>query len=344
MYLLLTANFCKHNVGDLELLSGGISIFVIGVIINTKSLSFFIKKKDFFNLLKEIKNLNKQFDISNTYAKIELEKNNLFLGQFFKVFYFFAFSTLVVYAIIPTIDYLWQIHVKLNNQAKRYLPLNFKFPIVDDSESPYHEICTVISTMLGTAAVTFLTGLDCIFLVVSSNLKTHFEILQDKFRNSRFDDPSHNISSLKSLVLYHIKLLELTDSLNNTFKEIIFGQIVLTAVQMCLILFQILQFSENLNLFNALPNYCFFMAILLEFFMYCYGGQLITNESFNVSLAIQESSWYNLRADERAFVLIMMARTQKPLHITSGVFVASLDTFGVILKTACSYVTFMRSF
>lgn len=168
------------------------------------------------------------------------------------------------------------------------------------------------------------------FLVVSSNIKTHFKILQYKFRTSRFDDPKGNLSHLKILVLYHLRLLELTDSLNETFKEIIFGQIVLTAMQMCLILFQILQFSADLNLFNALPNYCFFMAVLLEFFMYCYGGQCITSESFNVSIAIQESCWYNLHSSDRTVILIMMAKTQKTLHITSGVFIASLDTFTAV--------------
>lgn len=54
---------------------------------------------------------------------------------------------------------------------------------------------------------------------------------------------------------------------------------------------------------------------------------MIASESFNVSLAIQESSWYVLKPNDRCTILVMMVRAQKPLIITSGLFDASLNMF-----------------
>lgn len=168
---------------------------------------------------------------------------------------------------------------------------------------------------------------DNIFFQVSLNISTHFEVLQQNLRNLSYENPMENLQQLKNLIPYHVKLLDLTYSLNQNFTVIIYWQLVFTAIQMCLAIFQILEHSSVENLFHVIPNYCFFSAAIGQTFLYCYGGDAITNASFNVNFAIQESGWYNLPPSDRIHILIIMTRVQKPLVITSAGFIVSFKTF-----------------
>lgn len=161
-----------------------------------------------------------------------------------------------------------------------------------------------------------------VFIYSSLNIKTHFEILQYKIRTNNW---SHTSYELKDLVNYHVKVLDLADSLNSIFKEMFFVQTVLITCQICLLIFQLLEVSKHV--LERIPDFGFLSVQTTEYFLFCYGGELITFESFNVSVAIQESSWYYLKPSYRKVLLLMMVRAQKPLYFSGIVLVASMKTF-----------------
>lgn len=80
-----------------------------------------------------------------------------------------------------------------------------RFPFVDDSRSPLNEICTLLTVPLAYLWVVMLLNFDNIFLIAAMNIKSHFEILQHKFRSEGFDSVKSGMS-LRGLIQYHIML------------------------------------------------------------------------------------------------------------------------------------------
>lgn len=166
---------------------------------------------------------------------------------------------------------------------------------------------------------------NSMYIIAVMTIKTHFQILQHQLRTILFTRSREDSFHLRNLIEYHVEILDLTDSVNKLFHIIFFTQTTLTTLQICLTIFQILELSDSF--ITTLPSSCLLVMVFIELFVFCYGGEVITSESFNVSLAIQESCWYDLRPNDRSTILVMMARAQKPLIITSGLFDASLSMF-----------------
>lgn len=56
-YVILCGNFCRHNINNMEKLISGVSLFIVGVMTEVKTLTFCVKKKAFFNLMQDIRNI-----------------------------------------------------------------------------------------------------------------------------------------------------------------------------------------------------------------------------------------------------------------------------------------------
>lgn len=188
----------------------------------------------------------------------------------------------------------------------------FRFPLIDESETPYHEVCTLISAILGGLAVLWIISMNNLFIIISLNVKTQFQILQNIFKTTRFEESN----LIKKLIIYHLTILDITKSLNDAFKYIFFFQTLLTAVQISLIMFQFLVHFKLENIFDAIPNFMYIIALLMDFFIYCYGGSSITEESLQLSFAIPQSEWFGISNSDKMLLKFMIARSQqwKYLH------------------------------
>lgn len=77
------------------------------------------------------------------------------------------------------------------------------------------------------------------------------------------------------------------------------------------------------------------MTIIIQLFIYAYGGQLVKDKSSSVAELI-----YEMDKD----LVKIIARAQKASEIGAGFYVADLVTFSSILRSAASLITLLRSF
>lgn len=171
---------------------------------------------------------------------------------------------------------------------------------------------------------------NSILVIVAAHIKTKFEILGNTLKNEKFQYPNRNYQVLRNYCIFHQKLISISDILNEVFKPIFFIQMILAVLQMCTVFFQVLELSDTLNLLKKISYYSYIICVIIECFAYCCAGQFITDESFNISFAIQQSSWYNLNRFDRKILIIILARAQNALEFSSGPFVASFKTFLIV--------------
>lgn len=70
-----------------------------------------------------------------------------------------------------------------------------------------------------------------------------------------------------------------------------------------------------------MQNMFYWCDIAVQVLIYCYFGDEVTEEAANVSKAITEMDWTDASKSSRKALVLVIARSQKPLYMTAGGFV-----------------------
>jgi odorant receptor len=164
-------------------------------------------------------------------------------------------------------------------------------------------------------------GIDLLFSGFFLNVCAHFDILRESFDGDK-----------KKFIRNHHKILDIADELNRLYRPIIFFIHLITSMVLCVIGFQLVvheAFSERFE------HVTFGLTIIIQLFIYSYGGQLIMDKSSSVADDLYEI--------DKDFVAIIQ-RAQKPSMIEAGFYKASLPLFTTIMNSAASLITILKSF
>lgn len=116
------------------------------------------------------------------------------------------------------------------------------------------------------------------------------------------------------------------------FKPIVFDQLLTTNMLLCVIGFQLVEIQ---GFFEKLTAAFFGVAVIVELFVYAFGGQIILNKSSEIG-----SQLYDMDKE----VVMVIAKAQQPLIIKAWLYEANLPTFTAILNSAASLITILKSF
>lgn len=87
-------------------------------------------------------------------------------------------------------------------------------------------------------------SVDGLFVLFTTNLRGHFVALQYFIETNTFDKSDALLQrELRIYVQYHVRLLDLSQSVQHIFKPIIFGQFLMTSLQVCVIIYQLVTVS-----------------------------------------------------------------------------------------------------
>lgn len=164
-------------------------------------------------------------------------------------------------------------------------------------------------------------AVDSLFFGFCLNLCAHFDILRK----------SSNEIDKSDFIKYHQKILNLSADLNNLVKPVVLTQFLISSLLLCVIGFQLVMVE---SVFKKIVALVFGCAIIIQLFVYSFGGQQIMDKSLSVALEI-----YQLDKDYRLIIL----RSQRALKIQAGFYHACLPTFRAILSSAASLMTLLKS-
>jgi hypothetical protein len=180
----------------------------------------------------------------------------------------------------------------------------------------WFEFCRSFQAFFG-----FQVGVDTFFFSCCLNISTHFDILRESFDGDK-----------KKFVEKHLELLNLVKDLNELFNEVVFCQFLLSSLQLCVLGFQVVIVESIAGL--IVPA-VYGLTIIIQLFVYSFGGQLIVNSSDAIS-----ENLYEVDRD----LILMIARPQKSTMIKSVFFTADLPSFLSIMRFTGSLITMLKSF
>ncbi|XP_003494119.1 odorant receptor 4-like [Bombus impatiens] len=247
------------------------------------------------------------------------------------------------------------------NKSERILPFNvwLNLPV---SISPYYEIGFLIQTIsLYYIAVSYFC-FDNVFCILAVHLTGQFRIL--RYRFAKLCDMEHQITEedtglmitkhvhtfyeqLKLYIRQHQTLIDFCNRLEDVYTMLIFGQVLVFSVLICLFAYQGLVVAapfarRSIFVFLLVGS----MALL---FMFTYSCDGVIEHSEKVAIGAYSALWTIMPMNKpgrmlRNDLIMVIERSRRVCCLTANnFFPVSLETYTTILSTAVSYFTLLRN-
>ncbi|CAK9813035.1 Odorant receptor Or1 [Anthophora plagiata] len=140
---------------------------------------------------------------------------------------------------------------------------------------------------------------------------------------------------LGNFVEYHLEVYKFTQTVNTVFQYMIFLQFSISSTVLCLSIYKM----STIDPFSMNFVWCasYLCCMLTQVYLYCWFGNEVTLKSEKVGDAIYEMDWTTLPTDMRKDLLLIIARSRRPVKMTSGhIVVLSAKSFMSIMKITYS--------
>ncbi|XP_023245330.1 uncharacterized protein LOC106646755 [Copidosoma floridanum] len=136
-------------------------------------------------------------------------------------------------------------------------------------------------------------------------------------------------------VRHHLLIFKLADDINSIFAPVIGVQFCLSSIVMCTTIY-LLSFKDN-NGIELIFLIMYLISMIVEFFMYCWFGNEVTEKSLEFSLSVSKMNWAELNTKSLQELLIMMIRSTSPILLSCGPLITlSLESFMKMIKLSYS--------
>ncbi|XP_066584775.1 odorant receptor 10-like isoform X2 [Prorops nasuta] len=243
----------------------------------------------------------------------------------------------------------------------RRLPMEGWYPL-NVTASPAYEVISMhqglsvfIACFHNVAIDTFVTGLLTVACCQLKLLQWNLTLVHD---DEEQEPPSSNVNKLlvaprvRRQIIYNKfkKCLEhsniiykFTRNIQSTFGTVIFIQLFVNCIIICLIAFHISQMKIYIPsvLIGMLTYMC---CMTYQIFIYCWHGNELHLHAMDLALANYSCNWFESTNEFKRALQIMMIRTQRPLRLSAGnIMVLNLNTFMGIIRTSYSIFTVLQS-
>ncbi|XP_036141371.1 uncharacterized protein LOC105831969 [Monomorium pharaonis] len=182
---------------------------------------------------------------------------------------------------------------------------------------------------LSSTLLTCCVGFTVITILHTSG---QIEILCDALRDIFLEKNNQQISfSVKELISKHQKIIIFSDKIERIFSYIALVEFLASILLTCCVGFTVI----TVTLLKAIV---FYIAALIEAFIFCFCGEYLSSKSKMISDAAYKSIWYDFKPNDSKLILLIILRSQKRLTITAGrIMDLSLEGFTNIMKASVSY-------
>ncbi|XP_076382694.1 odorant receptor 13a-like isoform X2 [Megalopta genalis] len=325
------------------------------LIVLCKACVLHIKKKQFTELLAYSENhfWHTNYDACET---VFLEECKKLCTAIICLFNFLAQSTSFSYIIEPIVVYFD------TNASVRKLPINM---YMDFLLKPYiYELTFLFQTVsLAAYGIGYLC-VDNVMYITNYHAAAQFRILQyriscitDLINTEKFSAASgsvpdctadHCYTKFKECIRQHQMLIVYYNKVDQFFAIIVFVQILLFSLMLCLDGYLMLQ--DGGSPYRRMVFTIHISGCIFQLLMFTYSCDCVLQESMQVAESFYSIQWPVLPMNNSGEMLrtdmrLALIRARVPCCLTAGgFFTVSLETYTKVLSTAVSYFTLLRDY
>ncbi|XP_063978285.1 odorant receptor 46a-like [Diachasmimorpha longicaudata] len=238
----------------------------------------------------------------------------------------------------------------IRDMPRRQLLFKARYPFDDSASVGYwvSYIHQLYSHYMGAVVnMTFDTFVSALMLATSAQLevlKYRFVMMPSVMENERSGigckGDSEEIEKMETKYLgnhtnHHLAIFEFSKMTNDTFTGSIFLQYCASSLVLCVSVFTLTQLKPLSKEFNSLLMYV--GCMLVQIFIFCDAANDVTIRSETMAEGIYKMDWTSLSVNSQKSLVLIMARTLRPIRYTSGHVVSlSLVSFSSLLKMSYS--------
>ncbi|KAH8295031.1 hypothetical protein KR018_006279 [Drosophila ironensis] len=333
-------SFMVYKRDDMEQITACLSVVLTNMLTVVKLTTFMFYKRDFWQMMQCFRDMHKESASPRFRDGYDYVSSANKLASLLGRAYFISCGFTGLYFMLGPIVKIVSSTCRGSTYV-RELPMPMKFPF-NHEDSPEYELSFLYIVLVTAAVVAYASAVDGLFISFAINLRAHFKTLQRIIKQFNYaGSVPETQSRLKSFVIYHEELLFLSKRLRAVYIPIVFGQFFITSLQVGVIIYQLVTHMNSVM--DLLVYLSFFGSIMLQLFMYCYGGEIIKVESLQVDIAVRLSNWNLATPKVRKSLAFVVTRSQREVQIRAGFYDASLANFVGICRTALSLITLIKS-
>ncbi|XP_063982157.1 odorant receptor Or1-like [Diachasmimorpha longicaudata] len=232
---------------------------------------------------------------------------------------------------------------------KAWIPWDYSAPKMYWFLYWFQMISVIIGANVVSASDTLISGFMILICGQLNILKCRLERVIEEF-GIEADSKSKRIRSdlekicerrITACVEYHCAIFEMATKINSLFSIVIFLQYTASSIILCVSVLIMSQIPVSSPKFMSLFSYVWCM--ILEIFMLCASGNTATIECENLNQDLYCTKWHRLTNRTEKYLLLLMARTLRPIVFVSGhIVVLSLESFAKLLKLSYSVYTVLQ--
>ncbi|KAF3054518.1 Odorant receptor 154 [Nylanderia fulva] len=234
------------------------------------------------------------------------------------------------------------------NTTIRVLSCPSYFVKFDEQESPAYEIVFILQFFAGflTYSMTCsVAGLVAFFIM---HVCGQLSILIGKLQhlNDMTQPEDQAVATLLADVVEHqIRVKNFLAQVEEVMRFMWLVEILGSIVMLCLTGYYIITEWQSSNSTATLTYSVMLTSFTISIFIYCYVGQLLTDQSIELGLTTSTISWYRLPHKRARTLILIIAVSNIPANISAGKIIEmSLSTFSNIIKTSVAYFNMLRKF
>nr|XP_022912339.1 odorant receptor 59b-like [Onthophagus taurus] len=128
--------------------------------------------------------------------------------------------------------------------------------------------------------------------------------------------------------------------MRKVYSPLYLAQFFSTLISTCMDFFIISTNAESLDIAEVINKFFYVATIQIQFALYCFPAEYLTEQLKNLSDAVYASKWYESKPSFRRELTMIMAASLKQSAFTAGGFSdVRMSTFTNVLKLSFSFFT-----
>uniref|UniRef100_A0A182P3T1 Uncharacterized protein n=1 Tax=Anopheles epiroticus TaxID=199890 RepID=A0A182P3T1_9DIPT len=266
-----------------------------------------------------------------------------------KTVFFSSFTTAALYGLIPYVI-MTRNWFRGQYPLVKLLPFKMMLPF-DSQDTTLFVMTTVFLNYASAPTIAAFTGSDLLFSGLCLYLYGQFrairiemEALSATLNNSTLERSAHETNrinqELRNINKRYQEIINLVSEVRIAFTPSILLVYISSAFMICIVCMAVL-ITEGINKLTYLP---YTLTILMILFVYSFGGMMVRESSEDLQTVAYNFPWYRFDHNTRHLIQMMMVRAKHGCNVDVPFFETSMATFSVIVRSAMSYITLMKSF
>ncbi|XP_032669673.1 odorant receptor 13a-like [Odontomachus brunneus] len=217
---------------------------------------------------------------------------------------------------------------------------------IDTRFSPTNEIVLVVQFMSTFIVGSSIVGVCSLAAVFATHACGQLSVLYKRLDELDKEDDKRNLAEQKmvDIVERHLKILSFVARMENIFHNASFVEVTGSTITMCLLGYYSIMNWANFDGAKITSYVIVYVSQGFNLFIFCYIGEILTEQCKNVGQAAYMTNWYNLNQSTARGLILIILRSSKLIKITAGkLFQLSIATFGDVLRTSVAYLNILRT-